>query len=780
MRTTLLGVAGVVALSCGGARAQTCAPSWSSELGGGRPAGWLRALAVWDDGTGPGLFIGARNGTGTLSKWDGSRLTYHGVFHDEGGEGGLSVLFPFDDGSGGSLWGGGSFTEVDGVLAANVARWDGQAWHAVGLGADSAVRAFATFDGGSGPRLYAGGYFTRAGTVASPGVAMWNGQQWIGVGGGVSGVCGVPTGYLEGTAVFALREFEGAGPRSLYVGGAFTHAGGVPCNGIARWDGSAWSPVGTGLSRSTIPGCGLALEVFDDGSGESLFVGGWFNAAGGLSSMGIARWDGQAWHAVPAGPPNRYVTALRACDLGQGRRLYGARGNFGTASVAVLTPNGWSDIPGYTPYMIVNALREFGGGPGARLYACAEQNSGARGLSRTDGAAWEPMPCDGALNGVTRLETLDDGAGPALYAIANGGSVAGVPALPLVRYDGATWETVGDPALSVSDLEVFDDGAGKKLYANDGVPGSPLHVSRLENGHWVGVPGSSSPLVPHPPARMQAYDDGTGPRLYIAGQYEGMVRAWDGQEWTIPGGGVPGSFVSTNTYDTLVHNGTMYLASDLGVLAYGQGLWVRFSNEANGRAVALASSGEGPGTTLYAVFDPEASPPGVVARYDTSWQSWVFVGPVGMHITGAGEIRWFDDGRVPGLYAGGRLGLFGGPGDTLVARWDGLSWSPVAQSAVDGGVGSLAATDFGRPTLWAGGAFAMVNGVSSSNIAAYEGCEPCYPDCNRDGALNLADFGCFQNRFWPPFDPYGDCNGDGIKNLADFGCFQTKFALGCP
>jgi hypothetical protein len=26
---------------------------------------------------------------------------------------------------------------------------------------------------------------------------------------------------------------------------------------------------------------------------------------------------------------------------------------------------------------------------------------------------------------------------------------------------------------------------------------------------------------------------------------------------------------------------------------------------------------------------------------------------------------------------------------------------------------------------------------------------------------------------------YADCNGDGVLNLADFGCFQTKFALGC-
>ncbi len=58
------------------------------------------------------------------------------------------------------------------------------------------------------------------------------------------------------------------------------------------------------------------------------------------------------------------------------------------------------------------------------------------------------------------------------------------------------------------------------------------------------------------------------------------------------------------------------------------------------------------------------------------------------------------------------------------------------------------------------------------------GLPPCYPDCNDDRLLNLADFGCFQTSF-ATLNPYADCNGDTILNLADFGCFQTKFAIGC-
>ncbi len=54
----------------------------------------------------------------------------------------------------------------------------------------------------------------------------------------------------------------------------------------------------------------------------------------------------------------------------------------------------------------------------------------------------------------------------------------------------------------------------------------------------------------------------------------------------------------------------------------------------------------------------------------------------------------------------------------------------------------------------------------------------CYPDCNGDQLLDLADFGCFLTSFATQ-NPYADCNGDQILDLADFDCFQTKFAIGC-
>ena len=57
--------------------------------------------------------------------------------------------------------------------------------------------------------------------------------------------------------------------------------------------------------------------------------------------------------------------------------------------------------------------------------------------------------------------------------------------------------------------------------------------------------------------------------------------------------------------------------------------------------------------------------------------------------------------------------------------------------------------------------------------------DSCYADCNADGVLTVADFGCFQTKFVAG-DPYADCNGDTTLTVADFGCFQTTFVAGCP
>ena len=100
----------------------------------------------------------------------------------------------------------------------------------------------------------------------------------------------------------------------------------------------------------------------------------------------------------------------------------------------------------------------------------------------------------------------------------------------------------------------------------------------------------------------------------------------------------------------------------------------------------------------------------------------------------------------------------------------------------------------GLPHLWTDNNFASGPGITSiASVDLYspaitafyfddislEEAGGCYPDCNGDGNLTVADFGCFQTKFVSG-DPYADCNGSGNLTVADFGCFQTQFVAGCP
>src|SRR5438045_3700801 len=65
--------------------------------------------------------------------------------------------------------------------------------------------------------------------VSWPGLAKWSGSDWVNI--GFAGV--VLAMVSDGT--------------NLYVGGSFTNAGGVLNTNVARYDGTNWYSLGTGL-----------------------------------------------------------------------------------------------------------------------------------------------------------------------------------------------------------------------------------------------------------------------------------------------------------------------------------------------------------------------------------------------------------------------------------------------------------------------------------------------------------------------------------------------------
>ncbi|QDU66161.1 IPT/TIG domain-containing protein [Engelhardtia mirabilis] len=156
---------------------------------------------------------------------------------------------------------GGSFTSVDGVAAARVARFDGVLWQPLGAGIGSAgtdeVRALLELGG----ELYAGGIFATAGGTAASNIARFDGAAWQPLGPGLDG-------RVEDLATFA---------GNLVAAGSFSGVGGAAFQNVGRWDGLTWAP----LAPTNLP------AVFDlERSGDRLYA-----AAGGVYRFGGVDWS---------------------------------------------------------------------------------------------------------------------------------------------------------------------------------------------------------------------------------------------------------------------------------------------------------------------------------------------------------------------------------------------------------------------------------------------------------------------------------------------------------
>src|SRR5205823_4896576 len=139
--------------------------------------------------------------------------------------------------NGSDVYAGGLFTTAGGVSANYIAKWDGITWSALGSGMNGLVYAIAI----SGSNVYAGGSFTTAGGVSANYIARWDGIAWFGrTWSSVIRSSACTTGMNATVYAIAISGSD------VYAGGSFTTAGGVPANHIARWDGSAWSALGSG------------------------------------------------------------------------------------------------------------------------------------------------------------------------------------------------------------------------------------------------------------------------------------------------------------------------------------------------------------------------------------------------------------------------------------------------------------------------------------------------------------------------------------------------------
>ena len=87
--------------------------------------------------------------------------------------------------------------------------------------------------------IYLGGDFSACEDVLASNVAAYDPRtrRFFALGSGTAN--GVSAGAFGGVYALALQGGD------LIVGGSFTAAGGTPVSSIARWNGSAWQPLGT-------------------------------------------------------------------------------------------------------------------------------------------------------------------------------------------------------------------------------------------------------------------------------------------------------------------------------------------------------------------------------------------------------------------------------------------------------------------------------------------------------------------------------------------------------
>ena len=190
--------------------------------------------------------------------------------------------------------------------------WDGMTWTKFSDEFEGAVAPVIFAVESFGGNLYFAGRFDRirmpdglGGVVVteSRNVMGYNGTGFFPVGGGV-----IRLSSVQGFGM-SLKTFNDGTGDALYIGGSFNSSadGSVPLPGVARWNGTALTPVGQGFPISQV----RSLEVYDDGTGQALFAAGTFTAdPQAVPIRRLAKLVGNRWIEVAGGTgsnPSRLI-----------------------------------------------------------------------------------------------------------------------------------------------------------------------------------------------------------------------------------------------------------------------------------------------------------------------------------------------------------------------------------------------------------------------------------------------------------------------------------------
>ncbi|HEY0455118.1 MAG TPA: hypothetical protein VGE41_02020 [Verrucomicrobiae bacterium] len=479
-------------------------------------------------------------------------------------------------------------------------------------------------------------------------IAMWDGTSWSPLGSGL------------GDNVNVILPYGGG----IYAGGNFTNAGGIAVNHVARWDGTNWSGLGLGTDGNVAV---LALV------GNDLYAGGLFSHAGGIPANNIAKWNGSSWSSLGSGVNNQVsgitVAGNSLYVAGQFTNAGGASANY----IASWDGTSWHSI-GTGANGQINALAV--SSADHSLYAVGNflwaGRISATNIAKWDGKYWSPLGLglNSANVGGADVSSLF-ASGSNIYAGGDFSSAGTTNARNIAEWDGSSWSPLGPGGNApVSAIIEWSD----ELYASFGPT-----IARWNGTFWSSVGG-------------YMYNDGIGPELIgamavfnnelfvggafikaggIAGLSATNIAKWDGTSWHAVGSGLDGQVLSLYVFDGFLYAGGLFTHAG--------------STEANH-----------------------------IAKWDGS--SWSALS------SGVNDIVFSLTSMDGMLYAGGRFTTAGGAQANLIARWNGTTWSSVGSATfTNTSQPYIRRLQFLGPDLYAGGFFATVNGKIANGIAKWNG-----------------------------------------------------------
>ncbi len=538
--------------------------------------------------------------------------------------------------------------------------------------------------------LYAAGDFT-----TSPGVqyiARWNGTAWLPLG----------TNAQNGAnnAIYAMTSYNG----NLVVSGYFTQVGGtVTANRVAQWNGSTWSAIGTGIAGGV-----EALAVL----GTDLYAGGIFTSlTGGAPALRVARWNGSTWSAVGDGFSSQ-VQALHVHN----NELY-AGGGFTTSGVtpanyiARWTGSAWQQVgPGFNS--TVNTLGTYNGN---LIAGGSFGNSGGTPIARIAqfvSGAWSTLGAgvNGAVSDTVVAPNNE------LVLVGTFSDAGGLECSGLARYNGIGYVGFGN-ALSngVNALTLFngDFVAGGRFRSNGTV--ALNRVGRLVNSQWqpmgAGFGRAVNTLIVFNNQLFAGGDFFVGDGLSTAN----YTAVWNGSSWQpLPS---IGNFVSTFA----VYNNTLYAGGSFtGSLATWNGTtWTPLSTSLRPNGTPSALTVFNNQLIVAGSFTSVGSPAIANTHYLAGFNgsTWTSFGLNSVNTSSGMTALHVHNGQ---LYVGGNFATIGGVPATRVARWTGSAFAPLG-----GGLNSApAAMTTYNSELVVGGGFTQADGsVGASGIARWNGAQ---------------------------------------------------------